>query len=172
MKIYYVIGDATRPVGDGIKIIPHITNNIGAWGSGFVIALSKRWNYPEHFYRARQNYPLGHADILKVEEDIYVANMIGQEGIRPTHMGSYGAKGNVQMPDIPPIRYEAVRTALKKVNAVAVEKNATLHAPMFGTGLAGGKWTVIEKIIDEVITVPITIYVLNEKDLPQKVVYI
>ena len=41
--IRYVTGDATRPEGEGPKIIVHICNDIGAWGRGFVLALSKRF---------------------------------------------------------------------------------------------------------------------------------
>ena len=46
MPIQYRTGDATRPEGDGPKIIAHICNDVGAWGKGFVLALSKRWNTP------------------------------------------------------------------------------------------------------------------------------
>lgn len=146
-KINYVKGDATNPIGGGNKIIPHICNNKNRWGAGFVLALSKRWSYPEQFYRARQKYPLGEVDVLQVEDDIYVANMIAQHDTRPD------SKGN------PPIRYEALRTALSKVNKIAVEMNATIHAPKFGAGLSGGDWNVIEGIIEEIMTVDVTIYV-------------
>lgn len=156
-KINYVIGDATQPQGDGNKIICHICNDMGAWGAGFVLALSNRWKTPEHFYRATQHYILGDARIIKVEDDIWVANMIGQHRTYPDMQGN------------PPIRYDAVREALSKVNEIAVEKNATIHAPKFGAGLSGGDWNIIEAIIKEVVTVPITIYVMNEKDLPRKV---
>ena len=158
MKITYVIGDATQPQGTGNKIICHICNNVGAWGVGFVLALSKRWSYPEEHYRAQKTYPLGHVDILSVaqgdDSPIFVANMIGQHDIKPSEDG------------IPPIRYYAVVLALEKVNYIANEIGATLHAPKFGAGLAGGNWSIIESIIEEVITVPFTIYVLNENDLP------
>jgi len=148
-KINYVIGDATAPQGEGNKIICHICNDIGAWGAGFVLALSKRWEYPEQFYRARQKYPLGQADILKVEDDIYVANMIAQHMTRPSLDGT------------PPIRYESVAEALMKVNKIAKEKNATLHMPRIGCGLAGGEWQMIEKILKAVVSVDVTVY-----DLP------
>ncbi len=49
--IEYVSGDATRPVGDGCKVIVHICNDRGGWGKGFVLALSKRWKQPEAAYR-------------------------------------------------------------------------------------------------------------------------
>ena len=159
MKINYVIGDATNPQGDGIKIIPHICNNKGFWAKGFVVALSKRWKAPERIYRKTliNNLVLGNVQLIQVEPDIYVVNMIAQNGIR--------SNSNT----ISPIRYNALTQALSKVNIIANELGATLHGPMFGAGLAGGKWNIIEKIINEVITVPIIIYVLNKKDLPQKV---
>lgn len=160
-KINYIIGDATQPQGEGKKIICHICNDIGAWGAGFVLALSKKWAYPEQFYRARQTYPLGHADILKVEDDIYVANMIGQHGVKIIHGGSYGANGAVKIPDIPPIRYTAVLNALSIVNEFAVKNNATLHMPRIGCGLAGGEWKVIEAILKEIVTVDVTVYDLK-----------
>jgi O-acetyl-ADP-ribose deacetylase (regulator of RNase III) len=153
-------GDATKPkdwvrsTGTNHKYIIHVCNDEGKWGAGFVLALSNKWSYPEDFYRARQKYPLGHADILSVDRDdkgkaIFVANMIGQHLIRPAADGT------------PPIRYEAVRQALEKVNHVAEKIGATLHMPRIGCGLAGGSWKDIEAILEEVVTVDVTVY-----DLP------
>jgi O-acetyl-ADP-ribose deacetylase (regulator of RNase III) len=149
-EINYVTGDATAPQGDGVKIICHICNDIGAWGAGFVLAVSNKWRYPEDFYRARHTYPLGHVDILSVEDNLFVANMIAQHGIRPDADG------------VPPIRYAALVEALVKVNIVAEELNATLHMPRIGAGLAGGDWKAIEKIVQTVVKVPVTVY-----DLPK-----
>lgn len=148
-NIKYVIGDATKPQGDGIKIICHICNDRGAWGAGFVLALSKKWRYVEDFYRARQTYPLGEVDILSVGDDIFVANMIAQHGTGPDSAG------------MPPIRYVALMEALKKVNTLAKDIDATLHMPRIGAGLAGGDWNAIEAIIEEIVQVPVTVY-----DLP------
>lgn len=41
--IQYLKGDATNPQVEGNKIITHICNDIGGWGKGFVLAISKRW---------------------------------------------------------------------------------------------------------------------------------
>lgn len=49
--IIYLKGDATKPIGDGLKIITHVCNNRGGWGKGFVKALSKKWKQPELNYR-------------------------------------------------------------------------------------------------------------------------
>ena len=51
MEILYIKGDATAPIGSGVKVITHICNDIGGWGKGFVLALSKKWKMPEEAYR-------------------------------------------------------------------------------------------------------------------------
>lgn len=151
MNIHYIKGDATRPRGDGTKIICHICNDIGAWGAGFVLALSARWDDPEESYRgmSKDERKLGNVQIVPVEDDILVANMIGQRDIRPDENG------------LPPIRYTAVRAALKSVNDLATQINATLHMPRIGCGLAGGRWEDIESIIKEVVTVNVYVYDLK-----------
>jgi len=49
--IHYLIGDATKPDVAGNKIIAHICNDVGGWGKGFVLAISKSWPEPERKYR-------------------------------------------------------------------------------------------------------------------------
>lgn len=51
MPIQYTTGDATQPLADGAKIICHVCNDIGGWGAGFVVALSRKWSEPERAYR-------------------------------------------------------------------------------------------------------------------------
>ena len=149
MKINYVIGDATAPQGQGKKIICHICNDIGAWGAGFVLALSNKWHYPEDRYRAMPYYELGTAMVLIVEDDIFVANMIAQHGIRANISG------------VPPVRYDALSQALESVNNVANTIGATLHMPRIGCGLAGGEWEAVEAVIKDVVTVDVTVYDLK-----------
>jgi O-acetyl-ADP-ribose deacetylase (regulator of RNase III) len=50
-KLRITVGDATAPEGDGAKIIAHVCNDIGAWGKGFVLALSRHWSAPEEAFR-------------------------------------------------------------------------------------------------------------------------
>jgi hypothetical protein len=50
--IMYINGDAACPQAKGVKIICHICNDIGGWGKGFVLAISRRWEQPEAEYRA------------------------------------------------------------------------------------------------------------------------
>lgn len=86
--IMYVRGDATVPSVKGVKLIAHVCNDIGGWGRGFVLALSRRWPEPEKAYRAwhrdraHNDFGLGAAQFVQVEPYVWVANLIGQRGIR------------------------------------------------------------------------------------------
>jgi len=143
-EIKYINGDATVPQAKGVKIITHICNNIGGWGKGFVLAISKKWKEPEQEYRlwhrerAQNNFELGSIQIIQVEEYLYVCNMIGQQGIK---RGSKGA----------PIRYTAVENCLDKLTLEAKKLNASVHMPRIGCGLAGGKWNKIEPLIERTL---------------------
>jgi O-acetyl-ADP-ribose deacetylase (regulator of RNase III) len=83
--IQYIKGDATNPLGNDNKIIVHICNDIGAWGKGFVLAILKRWKAPEKeykdWYKSKKNFELGEVQLVQVEENLWVANMIGQHKI-------------------------------------------------------------------------------------------
>jgi O-acetyl-ADP-ribose deacetylase (regulator of RNase III) len=46
-EIKYIRGDATAPSAKGVKLIAHVCNDIGGWGKGFVVAVSRRWPEPE-----------------------------------------------------------------------------------------------------------------------------
>ena len=145
-KLTYVDGDATDPQGNGPKIIIHCCNDIGAWGAGFVLALSKKWDAPEKHYRTFSSYKLGEVNFINVEEDLLVCNMIGQHGVGPDEDGD------------PPIRYKAIMLALQQVNGMAKAIKATVHCPKFGSDLAGGDWNLIEALLKEIMEVPVTVY--------------
>lgn len=138
MAIYYVKGDATNPVEKGNIILAHICNDIGAWGKGFVLAISKKWKTPEieykRWYQSKQNFMLGEVQFVPVEDFIVVANMIAQHEICSRSKKK-------------PICYEAVEKCLEQVAKKAILQKATIHMPRIGCGLAGGKWEEIEFII-------------------------
>ena len=139
--IKYIKGDATAPQAKGTKIIAHICNNLGGWGKGFVLAISKRWPLPEKDYRewhrnrAKNDFELGNIRLIQVEKYIYVANMVAQQGMKT---GSNGV----------PIRYEAVKQCLEKLAIEATQLEASVHMPRIGCGLAGGKWDRIAPLIE------------------------
>lgn len=143
-NIEYKKGDATNPSDHGNKIIVHICNNIGGWGKGFVLAISKRWKAPENSYRtwyqSKDNFNLGEVQFVQVEQDLWIANLIGQHKINKDENGNA------------PIRYDAVEEGLRKVADFASDINASVHMPRIGCGLAGGEWGIIEPIIKETLS--------------------
>lgn len=162
LQIGYRAGDATKPQGAGTKIIIHCVNDVGAWGAGFVLALSRKWREPERQYRLWHQsgeldgvpFELGQVQMVKVTSDIFVASLIGQHGIR--------RRQNNGVP--PPVRYEAIRQGLTCLRSHAIALNASVHMPRIGAGLAGGDWRIIAQIIADELTVhqiPVTVYDLR-----------
>ena len=149
--IRYVVGDATQPEGTGLRVIVHVCNDRGAWGAGFVLALSRRWVEPERLYHEHSSLTLGEVMFATVEDEILVANMVAQRGFP-----------NRENPIA--IDYSALSACLSQVAHFCLEQEATIHGPRFGAGIAGGDWKKIEAIIGRECCargVPVTIY-----DLP------
>lgn len=140
LPLAFVRGDATAPQGDGTKLIAHVCNDVGAWGKGFVLALSRRWAQPAHAFkqwyreRAANDFGLGAAQFVQVAPELWVANMVAQHGLQAIR-------------GVPPIRYEALERCLEQVADKAKEWNASVHMPRIGCGLAGGEWAKIEPVI-------------------------
>lgn len=162
--IHYVQGDATEPQGEGYKAIVHVCNDIGGWGRGFVLSLSKKWPHVEADYRNWYQgnspvdpdlppYPpfkLGNMRCVKVTPDTWVVNMIAQHGIRADING------------IPPIRYNALQDCL---NTLLFLGFRSIHIPRIGCGLAGGKWIEIEPIIERALpNTDVYVYDFNAGD--------
>lgn len=164
--ITYVKGDATLPQAQHDNeqcYIVHCCNNLGAWGSGFVVAVSKRWRKPETNYRnwaltgndLGSDFKLGEIQYVRVEPNIVVVNMIAQHGV-----GISGS--NI------PLRYGALYRCLNDVamGIITDTKDVpySIHMPRIGCGLAGGDWTQVEDIIERTLVeleIPVTVY-----DLP------
>lgn len=158
IPLQVVTGDATLPHDDGPVIIAHVCNDAGAWGSGFVLAVSARWPQPERQYRdwhsSGQGFLLGRTQLVPVSGQAWVANMIAQHETR----SSGGAV---------PLRYRALGECLRTVAAQAERLHASVHMPRIGCGLAGGRWELVGPIVDRALCrrgVPVTVY-----DFPAKV---
>jgi hypothetical protein len=166
MEITYKIGDLFNLLPeDGIKIIPHICNDVGGWGSGFVVPLGKKFPMSKNCYRdwhkhgvchdvlGEKYFGLGEVQIVDCGNNVIVANMIAQHSTITRKPGSI------------PIRYWALAKCLQEIKKLSCRINATIHAPMFGSGLAGGDWDFIETLIQEAWTnanIPVTIYQLEQ----------
>ncbi len=151
--ITYQIGDATQPIGMGMRYIIHVCNSVGGWGRGFVNAISNRWPQPEAAYRGWfrsghhplwGEFKLGQIQSVTVEPSIRVINMIAQEGYG---YGNRNLHRSSEVDSKPPIRYGALFQCLKLVGQDAKAEKASIHAPRIGCGLAGGNWGRVEPLL-------------------------
>lgn len=152
MSITYHVGDATAPIGARPIIIAHITNNLNAWGAGFVLAISKRWRAPEMAYRSEKvSTLLGCVQFVEVEPNLYVANMCAQNGF-PTRARPVA------------VDYEALGTCLGYLAEKALHLGASVACPRIGCGIGGGRWATVEALLTQRLVargVAVTVY-----DLP------
>jgi hypothetical protein len=123
----------------GTIIIPHIVNNIGAWGSGFVVPLGKKFPAARSSYLEMPHHFLGDTQTIRCEINpnlvVYVANMCAQNGI-------------VSKDNPKPISYSAL---VKCMGYVAdIGKGCPLICPKFGSDRAKGNWSFIEELINEI----------------------
>lgn len=146
MPVKYVEGDlfvhAPYPEDD-ITLIVHCCNTIGAWGAGFVIPLCKHYPLAKLSYLKLTERNLGTTDFVTID-NVIVANMIAQDGIGP--------KLDENDKLIPPIRYVALKECMTQVRDLALSlksqgKKVRIVCPLFGAGLAGGDWKIIEQFI-------------------------
>jgi len=146
--ITYKKGDATNPEETGHKYIIHVTNTVGGYGAGFVVALNRKWPKATQFYRdiikeCRDNNtsPLGKIYSVDVDDNTTIVHMMAQKflGIR-----YYG--GN----KVIPLSYDALENCLKQVADMVLKdpRKPVIVAPRFGSGLAGGTWENIEEMIN------------------------
>lgn len=147
-----IAGDATKPqrkAENEIAIIPHVCNNLGGWGAGFVLALTKAFgDLPVKTYQmdlgADSKKCLGRVSFAEIGNgDVVIANMIAQAG--------YIDDNNPR-----PLKYPALLHAMGRV-ANHIEylrswrsKPISIHCPKFGSALAGGNWEFIEALIEDV----------------------
>jgi len=128
-------------------IIPHVCNNIGLFGAGFASAVSK--SYPivaTNFELLGRKTKLGYVQYVSVMKDpeylheLIFANMIAQNG-------------TISQKNPRPLNYEALVKCMVEVRQYAQnldKEKIQIHCPKFGSGLAGGEWDFIEKLIEDI----------------------
>lgn len=155
-QITYVRGSATRPDEQGIRVLPHVCNDIGVWNSGYVLAIDELSPEPRRRYRGLFETPpgpvLGHIQIIQINENTVVINMIAQHGV----MSSANPT---------PIRYQALKECLEKVRSTIAAMTGccacTVHIPRIGCGRAGGDWNVVGELINQELCahgIPVVVY--------------
>ncbi|MGE7954904.1 macro domain-containing protein [Lysinibacillus xylanilyticus] len=142
-QINYLKGDASLPLEENTLII-HVVNILGLWGKGFVLSLSKQFPVAKKEYliwsKDKDAFRLGEVQFvcLGQQKNTFIANMLAQKGVRKNYKDSTTY-----------IDYDALRLCLKKVARFSLKNRLSIQMPKIGSGLAGGDWTEIEKIINE-----------------------
>jgi hypothetical protein len=195
-KPKYVVGDLFGLMPNygpetQTPLIPHICNDLGGWGSGFVVPLGKRYPEAEAAYRkwhrerldplVALNVPnyfeLGKVQIIPCNTTTIpgVADIPGVTDSttrkQATVVNMIAQHGTVTRPmdrdpNRPPVRYTALASCMSKVAdyITHLPQGTSIHAPKFGAGLAGGNWDFIEELIRELWIdrgIPVTIYSLD-----------
>jgi hypothetical protein len=167
--ITFLDGDATVPVRhvDEKILLAHVVNDQGAWGRGFVVALSNRDPRPEQEYRTwHAQASLAHRSILGHVQEVpysplgprtssfntWVANMCAQKGWR--HGGD----------EPQALDEEALTHCLRDLARWVGEGRYTrVVMPRIGAGLGGARWLAVQKIIETELCerdVHVTVYSL------------
>lgn len=161
-------GDVCYPcIRSGTRFIIHVCNDQGGWGAGFTRSLSRRWERPEAYYREWHQkgqtvfdglFELGNIQNVLVERNEYgeplvVTNMIAQHGFKSDRNPI-------------PLQYDALALCLVKlarfIRHDLRDSICTLHMPRIGTGLAGGEWHRIERLLLGIFKdVPMYVYDLG-----------
>jgi hypothetical protein len=153
MKIKYIKGNLFKllPLAKNI-ICPHIVNDCKLWGSGFVVPLGNYFPKSKKEYLEQESIILGTCQFVQVLDNLIIANMVGQHGIM--------SKNNLH-----PIKYEELKKSMILVKEKALSiPDCEIHCPKFGSQRAGGEWSKIEKLIDEIWVnqnIEVTVYYLN-----------
>ena len=157
LSIVSLRGNALNPRGIGPWIIAQIVNDkTPNWGAGFARAVRNKYPSAQKDFREwailnPDKFSLGNTQTTIASDELYIANMIAQHG--------YGESVK------PRIRYAALRDCLQQLKEIALSRGASIHMPRIGTGYAGGNWSYILELIDEILVrngIDVTIYTLPD----------
>ena len=146
--INYVQGDLFTTNCD---IIAHGCNCVGGFGAGVARTMANK--YPE----SRDKFMEKHRTVKWNLGDVQFVKTNGKIIANCATQFYYGGKqkGHVYAD------YGAIEECMKKLLQYSLDNNLSVAIPKIGAGLAGGNWSMIEKIIESVfINKEITIYYL------------
>lgn len=120
--------------------LPHIVNNIGAFGGGFTAELGRRFpsvanDYYDWFDSGK--IQLGNILVFPATQRLSIIHMCGQHNIIPVEKS--------------PIRYGALVDCMRKVRDVVLQfDKASIVTIWFGCGLARGNQETILSLMNEI----------------------
>jgi len=131
--------------------IVHGCNAQGIMGAGVALAVKRK--YPAAFADYRNIYEesgleLGVSYPYCPTTDLVIWNAITQDGYGKTARNC---------------SYDAIQTCFEDINNAIIgfdEIKKEIHIPMIGAGLGNGNWEIIREIIEQTVTVPVTLWIL------------
>lgn len=145
--INYIKGDLFDTDAD---IIAHGCNCRGGYGSGVAKTMADKYPKARHYYLDKHDddgWELGDVQYVTQRDGKIIANCATQDGYMPR---------NVCHAD-----YGAIRKCMELVKDFAKGNGYKVAIPKIGAGLAGGDWTKIEKILNDVFSdYDVTVYYL------------
>ena len=135
-------------------IVPHVCNNVDVFGGGFTAGIAKYYPIVKENYHLLGNHflknksSLGYVQYVETDKDstyghkLIFANMIAQNG-------------TISNNNPRPLNYGALVKCMMSVvsyinNSFDKDSSVQIHAPKFGSGLAGGNWFFIEELIKDI----------------------
>lgn len=156
-SLEYVKGDLFARLPQSNFLITHIVNDLGAWGSGFVVPLAKRFpsaktKYWSKFDDPDYAYPIGdRTNSLFLGKNILVP--LYEECANSSIVHMVAQQGLKSQDNPTPIKYGALAMCMGGMRffcgSITRQATKTIYAPKFGSDRAGGDWKVIESLINE-----------------------
>lgn len=130
-------------------VIAHGCNTLGVMGAGVALAVKNTYPKVFEYYEALcmtsdPDTLIGQNQIVRVSPDLEIANCFTQK--------SFGYDKQVS--------YDAVADCFNDLYYKYRSKDITINIPKIGSGLGGGKWSVIEAIINEYCEINVTVWSL------------
>jgi len=139
-------GDLFKNLGEGQRIIiPHVSNDKGKWGSGFVIPLGQKFPdakdiYLRRFKEGRCTQGDTQFVLCDYKPQVVVANMVAQTLFTRDQKIAKQER---------PLSYESLTTCMKSVGDYALDWNSRIVCPRFGSERAGGNWEFVKELIKD-----------------------
>lgn len=155
-NIFDITKDRVTAGNNGCTVfIPHVCNNIDAFGAGFAAQVADKYPIVKADYhmlgKTFLKNNMGHAQFIKAFEDtkhrhkLFFVNMIAQNGL-------------INKSNPRPLNYVGLVKAMLSVSNYIQNQtgfsnnteNVEIHCPKFGSGLAGGNWHFISDLIEDI----------------------
>jgi O-acetyl-ADP-ribose deacetylase (regulator of RNase III) len=123
-------------------ILVHGCNARGAMGAGIAAAIKKRFPAAYKVYRSeyeRVGLTLGTITFAEVEPELVIVNAVTQDDWRRPDPTTILAD------------YDAIEAAFIQVRTLAEDRRLSVHFPLIGCGLAGGKWEDVSPRIERAL---------------------